>query len=142
MISITAGGPYRNKKQQPMHIKMFFLPVRPYPAESRKGPPGRPVSGAAWDCRKTPESQNGVREISVRSSRQQSMFTAHKECATLVLLGNARLVSLNIVAMIVRLISEDLRSRSLGPTVFDLNDKPLKLHEECIATMRHVQWLS
>ena len=33
MISITAGGPYRNKKQQPMHIKMTFLPVRPYPAE-------------------------------------------------------------------------------------------------------------
>ena len=27
------GGPYRNKKQQPMHIKMTFLPVRPYPAE-------------------------------------------------------------------------------------------------------------
>ena len=75
------------------------------------------------------------------------MFTAHQEYATLVLHSNVRLVSNSMVAMIVGSISEDFRSRSLGLNVFDIlfqkanQDKTLKAHEECIAAMRHVQWL-
>ena len=106
------------------------------------------ASGAAWNCRKTPESQNGVREISVRSSRQQSVFTAHQEYATLVLHSNVRLVSKNMVAIISDRDREDFRSRSAGHIVFDLafykanRDKPFGSIQERIATMRHVQWLS
>ena len=79
---------------------------------------------------------------------QQSIFTARKEHATLVLLSKLRLVSISVVAMPVGLLCEDLRARLPGPRVFDNlfhkanKDKPLELHEECIVTMRHVQCLS
>ena len=72
---------------------------------------------------------------------QQSIFTARKEYAALVLLSKLRLVSINVVAMPVGLLCQDLRARLLGPRVLDNffhkanQDKPLKPHKECIATI-------
>ena len=76
----------------PVYIRPSFSPIYP----QNLGRPPYWASGAAWNCRKTPESQNGVREISVRSSRQQSMITTHQEYATLVLHFNVGLVCKNI----------------------------------------------
>ena len=82
---------------------------------------------------------------------QQSIFTARKEHAALVLLSKLRLVSINAAAMPVGLLCQDLRARLLGqsgPSVFDNffckanQDKPSEVHVECVATIRHVQCLS